>query len=85
MADERKGGENMRNHWKFSADFDIDPQELRDTHNKVYTEKSLHDSIKTFQYENKLESFSEAGRVLWLIAFQHLQAEQAEQEAAVQQ
>ena len=64
----------MKNQWKFSGILEIDPQELKDTHNKVYTEKSLHNSIKSFQTENGLESFSEAGRLLWLIAFQSLEA-----------
>jgi hypothetical protein len=63
---------NMKTHWKFSGTLDIDPQELKDTHNKIYTEKSLHTAVKAFQKENGLESFSEAGRALWLIAFQSL-------------
>lgn len=64
----------MKEHWKFSHELEIDPQELKDTHNKIYTEKSLHEGIKAFQMENKLDSFSEAGRALWLIAFQSLGA-----------
>ena len=62
----------MEDRWTFSSELEIDPQELKDTHNKIYTEKSVHQAIKNFQYENKLESFSEAGRLLWLIALDGL-------------
>ena len=62
----------MEDRWTFSSKLTIDPQELKDTHNKIYTEKSVHQAIKSFQYENKLESFSEAGRLLWLIGLDSL-------------
>ena len=68
----------MEDRWTFSSELEIDPQELKDTHNKIYTEKSVHQAIKNFQYENKLESFSEAGRLLWLIALVNLQQKQKE-------
>lgn len=68
----------MKDYWTFSSELKIDPQELKDTHNKIYTEKSVHQAIKSFQYENKLESFSEAGRLLWLIALLNLQQKQKE-------
>ena len=45
--------------------------ELRDQHAKVYCERSVINAIKEYQHREGLASFSEAGRALWLIAFEN--------------
>jgi hypothetical protein len=49
----------------------IGASEVKDSHNKVYTEASMTAAIKDFQHREGYASFSEAGRALWLIAFSH--------------
>lgn len=51
-------------------ELNIDPTAPKDTHCKVYTEKSIADAIKKFQIQQGLNSFSEAGRKLWIMALE---------------
>lgn len=46
----------------------IIPTENRSEHCKVYAEPSLKKAVERFQDQRGLESFSDAGRELWIIA-----------------
>lgn len=44
--------------------------ETRSEHCKIYIEPSLKGAIKEYQEKHHIESFSEAGRRLWLAGLQ---------------
>lgn len=50
----------------------IDPTAPKDTHCKIYVERQLQNAVKQFQIREGLNSFSEAGRKLWIIALESL-------------
>lgn len=45
-----------------------DPTEIRSEHCKVYVEPSVKKAIQDYQIDHGLDSFSDAGRQLWLTA-----------------
>lgn len=48
-----------------------DPEEPRDQHNKIYTEKSIKDAVKDVEIKMGFSSYSDAGRALLLIGLFH--------------
>lgn len=48
----------------------IDPTEKLDQNCKTYIEKSVKQEIKEYEYREGLDSFSKAGRQLWIMALE---------------
>ena len=48
--------------------FRVDPTEKRTEHCKIYAEPCVKKAIQDYQNSRGLESFSDAGRELWLAA-----------------
>lgn len=48
-----------------------EPDEPRDQHNKIYTEKSVKDCVKDIEIKGGFSSYSDAGRALILIGIFH--------------
>ena len=48
------------------------PDEPRDQHNKIYTEKSVKEAIKDVEIKMGYSSFSDAGRAVLLVGLFHI-------------
>ena len=48
------------------------PDEPRDQHNKIYTEKSIRDAVKDAEISLGFSSYSDAGRALLLVGLFHI-------------
>ena len=57
------------------------PVEVRSEHCKIYVEPTIKKEIERFQKERHIDSFSEAGRRLWIMALDQVDHDRAEKAA----
>lgn len=48
------------------------PDEPRDQHNKIYTEKSIREAVKDIEINMGFSSYSDAGRAVLLVGLFHI-------------
>ena len=48
------------------------PDEPRDQHNKIYTEKSVKEAVKDIEISMGFSSYSDAGRAVLLVGLFHI-------------